>query len=131
MDAEPRERVEAIMQAEAEQGRLYPPEFISTIAMQACMTVKSYLIDHGAPKGFMNLVDMAFFMQEVATFAHAGDIPNLYAGEFYLVLPETTRLIVEWGGTFHDEAGETARHELPAWRPALATDKSDLAELEV
>lgn len=98
---------DAIRDAEEETGRLYPHEFIGTLAETCGELVDDWLRTHGAPEAIVDLFQYAVMLERCAGEAKLDSISTWNAVYLAQEVPSITRRIIEAGGTFRSPAGES------------------------
>jgi hypothetical protein len=90
-----------VIEAEAEIGRQYQPEFVDALASQGLNLLSDWLRQN-APAEISALFDQSIQLQDYARKLSNGSLDSLAAWDLVVMMPKQTRLIWNAGGVFSD-----------------------------
>lgn len=103
---------------QAELGRSYAPEFISSIANQAVETLEAWLRANNAPSEVINLVDDVVVLERCARGLENGKLSDWDALSLIQELPLITERIARLGGSYCGGGSESfPRENVIIWQP--------------
>jgi hypothetical protein len=108
------------MEFEAKLGKSYAPEFVTSLAINAGLTLETWLAKNGAPKEAVDLLYYVIILERAAANLEDSTISDMEALTLTEEIPTITRLIVQMGGVFSDPAGDTyERENVITWQPPV------------
>jgi len=93
---------EKIVKDHADFGRQFAPEFVSILAEQIAQMVMNRISEQANSEKWCELLDKAILLNTFAAGLDHGGLTEMQAAELFELVPETTSLIAELGGTFHN-----------------------------
>lgn len=98
-------------------AKLYPPEFVGSIADNARAAAHDWLESNGIPQEVTDLLENSLELDRAENAMIAGDLDEMGACELVTIVATTADLIAKLGGTFVGGGSQTIPRDPLKWEP--------------
>lgn len=96
-------------------GKLYPCEFLGSLADNAQATAHEWLTENGIPQEVTDLLYNAGELYGAEHYIHSGSLTDYSASELVSIVAQTAELIAKLGGCFVGGGSRTIRRDPIKW----------------